>query len=643
MKTFTLLCLLLAFASASARIIHIPADYPTVQQGINAAAPGDTVLVDYGIYYEQINFLGKAITVASNYSIDADPAHITNTVLDGDLLPDDNSSVVLFTSGEDTTSIINGFTIRNGRGTHYANYVYGAGIRILSSGAKIINNHITHNIINGAIAVGAAISTPGEAATEWIVILNNTIDSNQCISDSLDALGAAIHSSYNTRMVGNIITNNSSVSNANFGNAYANVFVKSLLTPPDNTFKAEKNVVKNNLVSCIYGIARGSGLLCASTHSRITGNDISNNEINTNYAGTYFGGAGIYIEYPVSTIIKENTVNNNISSGYGGGLNVVENATSGMMIIENNTYISNHSGMGGGAIHYIGNTDNEIPVIQSNKFISNQSIKGGAISGQTSGFLFQNNTFHLNEASNSHGGAIYLLKTGSSGNCIMINNSFSENSASQSGGAIYSFGYNLELLNNILWQDNASMGAEISIDPGILSMAYNNIDISKVEGNALIMDGNIFEDPIFCDTVCLKPESDSPCLDHGTDLYVFSDTLTAPLYDILGQPRPLDNGFDMGAYEVLIVGTHNHKTDIDLIVCPNPFSNRLYCQYRLDKTSDVTIIIYDLLGRVIASWNKLQVVGEYNTPIDLQGLQKGFYLLKINTNDRSVTKKIIKQ
>ena len=55
--------ILATMASLSAgNVIHVPGDQPTIQAGIGAATNGDTVLVAAGIYYENINFNGKAIT-----------------------------------------------------------------------------------------------------------------------------------------------------------------------------------------------------------------------------------------------------------------------------------------------------------------------------------------------------------------------------------------------------------------------------------------------------------------------------------------------------------------------------------------------------------------------------------------------------
>jgi len=49
-----------------ASTINVPKDQPTIQAGINAASNGDTVLVAPGKYVENINFMGKAITVTSS-------------------------------------------------------------------------------------------------------------------------------------------------------------------------------------------------------------------------------------------------------------------------------------------------------------------------------------------------------------------------------------------------------------------------------------------------------------------------------------------------------------------------------------------------------------------------------------------------
>jgi hypothetical protein len=120
MKNFHLLTIFyLLFSSILlADIINVPADTSTIQGGISLANTGDIVLVADGTYYENINFKGKAITVASHYILDQDTSHISATIVDGSQRSHpDSGSVVYFMSGEDTTSVLQGFTITGGTGT----------------------------------------------------------------------------------------------------------------------------------------------------------------------------------------------------------------------------------------------------------------------------------------------------------------------------------------------------------------------------------------------------------------------------------------------------------------------------------------------------------------------------------------------
>ncbi len=95
-----------------AGIINIPGDYPTIQEGIEVASAGDTVLVASGIYYEQLNYLGKNITVSSHFITTQDTSYISSTILNGNQM----GRVVTFENCEDTTAVLCGFTITNGIG-----------------------------------------------------------------------------------------------------------------------------------------------------------------------------------------------------------------------------------------------------------------------------------------------------------------------------------------------------------------------------------------------------------------------------------------------------------------------------------------------------------------------------------------------
>jgi predicted outer membrane repeat protein len=92
------------------QVIHIPDDYATIQEGINTASDGDTVLVKAGSYVENINFNGKNIVIGSLTLITGDPSHISQTVIDGN----QSGSVITFGNGEDSTVVLCGVTITNG-------------------------------------------------------------------------------------------------------------------------------------------------------------------------------------------------------------------------------------------------------------------------------------------------------------------------------------------------------------------------------------------------------------------------------------------------------------------------------------------------------------------------------------------------
>ena len=103
---FISVCLMAGFSSVvySATLeVGAGKSYSTIQSAIIEAGTGDTVLVNDGTYIENINFLGKAITLKSvNGAI--------KTIIDGGR----NGTVVTINySSEEGTSILDGFRLTN--------------------------------------------------------------------------------------------------------------------------------------------------------------------------------------------------------------------------------------------------------------------------------------------------------------------------------------------------------------------------------------------------------------------------------------------------------------------------------------------------------------------------------------------------
>jgi hypothetical protein len=139
--------------------------YECIQKAIDAARPGDVIVVLPGVYMENIDFKGKAVTLTSAYGPEL-------TVIDGRM----KKSVVAFQSGEGADSIIEGFTLTNGIGTLTTVGPYFGGGVFCRDSSPVIRG----NIIKGNDALTREGSGGGIACVENAepLITDNVIEEN---------------------------------------------------------------------------------------------------------------------------------------------------------------------------------------------------------------------------------------------------------------------------------------------------------------------------------------------------------------------------------------------------------------------------------------------------------------------------------
>ena len=100
-----LLAPLLANLAAGQSTVTVPGDHLTIQEAIVESSDDDTILVSPGTYDENINFLGKLLTIRSTDGP-------TATIIDGGGV----DTVVTFENHEGANAKLIGFTITNGHG-----------------------------------------------------------------------------------------------------------------------------------------------------------------------------------------------------------------------------------------------------------------------------------------------------------------------------------------------------------------------------------------------------------------------------------------------------------------------------------------------------------------------------------------------
>jgi parallel beta-helix repeat protein len=257
--------------------------FATVGAAVAAAGSGDTVLVCPGTYVENINFSGKAIAVRS-------VAGSMLTTLDGNAA----DSVVTFASGEGPASVLEGFTIRNGRSDfNTPGFGNGGGIRISNASPRIYANAIVGNRGCAGVGISVGFGSP--------VIEGNTIAENVQVGCTGGTGGGGIGVlGVSTAVIRHNIIRDNTLTGAGGGGI-------SLFAAGTPTI--ELNIISGNSVSGISPCAQGGGIWMGNTSDAT----IVGNLIVGNHAGC---GGGIYWLVPSGArgpLLVNNTLADNDS------------------------------------------------------------------------------------------------------------------------------------------------------------------------------------------------------------------------------------------------------------------------------------------------------------------------------------------
>ncbi|RLD90403.1 MAG: hypothetical protein DRJ09_04305 [Bacteroidetes bacterium] len=131
-------------------------NFTTIQEAINHAWNGDTVLVWPGTYFENVDFKGKSITLGSLTLTTGDTDYKYSTIIDGN----QTSSCIVLNHNE-TNAVINGFTLQHGIGAHITpdfTDFRGGGLCVYDSYASVYNCVVKNN---RAATFGGGISCEG--------------------------------------------------------------------------------------------------------------------------------------------------------------------------------------------------------------------------------------------------------------------------------------------------------------------------------------------------------------------------------------------------------------------------------------------------------------------------------------------------
>ena len=275
--------------------LAVPKQYKTIQNAVDSAKDGATIVISPGVYEETVVISKKSVTLTSEKP-EADNV-VISTIIDA---KQKGNTILL----EDSSSIILGLTIRGG---HTENK--GGGIRVTGKSSPLIKGNVIEN--NSTANLGGGILLVETGAPR---IVSNIIKNNKA-----DGGGGIYAISSSPYLKENKVIDNT-VSKGGGG-----VWLQEC-----------KGVIREN--SFAGNNADAGGGLYISKKSEV---DIVKNEVRGNRAAV---GAGMFVIAYNNLLIQENSFVNNKARKAAGGIAV---AVKSVCTVVGNSFIENEAPQAG--------------------------------------------------------------------------------------------------------------------------------------------------------------------------------------------------------------------------------------------------------------------------------------------------------
>jgi predicted outer membrane repeat protein len=537
-------------------------DYSTIQEALNAAGDGDTVMVmssvgsPAGAYIENLVFPAREITLTSDPN---DPDRVAHTIIDGKA----SGSVVTFEIAAPAAATLDGFTIRSGLAYQ------GGGIKITNASPTVRHCVITGNAAdegggvqvwngspmfedctiteNTATDYGGGIACVGYVEdAEQVTLTDCTITDNAVTGDW--GYGGGVYCDVvGVTATGGSISGNEVGSPALSGSSGGGLKITSCAA-----YLAGCTVSGNTASG---NQAFGGGIEGLWATISLTGCTITDNTVT---AEDFCGGGGVSASWESELTIEGGLISGNVVTGGwslmdgGGGVY----SAGGPVTITGCTIIDNEATQSAGGVYI----EDGVATIRYCTIADNHAAGGGGILGYEGTTLNIRNCAITENTADVDGGGVYVdgSQTTVLG-CTIAMNACSD--VYGAGGGIASYSSELAVSNSILWGDTGVFGAELYLgcwspeDVSLATVTYcdaqGGIEAVYVGADSTLewLTGNIDADPQFFGVDGADDDfhiqATSPCLQAGDPDFLPEVDET----DLDGQPRVQGCRVDMGADE----------------------------------------------------------------------------------------------